>query len=166
MLLMAVGNNRLAGGGSRPVDAYAGGISLGWQEPAALVEEALAHLATGYRALKLRVGDTPERDVARVTAVRESVPDDVVLLTDANTGYDLSDVRRVMPAYESLGVRWLEEPFPAHDYRSYRQAAAMGRVGLAAGENQRQRLARQLADVTIGRDGFVHFLSPFQIRSL
>lgn len=130
---------RLLGGGPRPVPAYAGGVSLGWQEPAALVEEARALVEAGYRALKLRVGDTPARDLARVAAVRRAFGDDLVILTDANTGYTVADARRAMPGLEAHGVGWLEEPFPAHDHRSYAQAAAFARVPLAAGENHYTR---------------------------
>src|SRR4029453_4837653 len=57
---------RLLGGASRPIPAYAGGVSLGYQEPAALVEEARGFVTQGYRALKLRVGDSPSRDLERV----------------------------------------------------------------------------------------------------
>ncbi|HXG17241.1 MAG TPA: mandelate racemase/muconate lactonizing enzyme family protein [Calidithermus sp.] len=130
---------RLLGGAARAVPAYAGGVSLGFQDPAELVEEARAVVARGYRALKLRVGDSPERDLARVTAVRRALGDDVVLLTDANTGYSLADARRVMPALEALGVGWLEEPFPPHDHRAYAQAAGFARLPLAAGENHYTR---------------------------
>jgi L-alanine-DL-glutamate epimerase-like enolase superfamily enzyme len=77
---------RLLGGASRPIKAYAGGISLGWQEPASLVEEAAGCVAQGYRALKLRVGDGPRNDIARATAVREKLGDAIEILVDANTG--------------------------------------------------------------------------------
>lgn len=130
---------RLLGGGARPTPAYAGGISLGWQAPESLAEEAMGHVASGYRALKLRVGDNPAIDIARVTSVREAVGDEIEILVDANTGYCLDDVGRVMPAYEDLGVAWLEEPFPPHDYRDYAIAATLGRVPLAAGENHYTR---------------------------
>ena len=40
-----------------------------------------------------------------------------------------------MPGLDELGVDWLEEPFPAHDYASYGLAKSFGRVPLAAGEN-------------------------------
>ncbi|WBU64802.1 mandelate racemase/muconate lactonizing enzyme family protein [Paracoccus aerodenitrificans] len=126
---------RMLGGGNRPTPAYAGGISLGWQAPETLAEEAASYVALGYRALKLRVGDAPGIDVVRVRAVREAVGDAVEILVDANTGYSLDDVRRVMPAYEELGVGWLEEPFPPQDYRDYKLATSCGRVPLAAGEN-------------------------------
>ena len=127
--------HRLLGGAPRAVPAYAGGISLGWQEPASLADEARAHVAAGYRAVKLRVGDSPRRDIARVAAVREALGADVEILVDANTGYAVDDVRRVMPAFEAAGVAWLEEPFPPHDTYSYGAAARLGTVPLAAGEN-------------------------------
>ena len=41
----------------------------------------------GYKAVKLRVGDTPTRDIERVAAVRKAFGDDLVILTDANIGY-------------------------------------------------------------------------------
>ncbi|MFJ1300036.1 mandelate racemase/muconate lactonizing enzyme family protein [Pseudomonadota bacterium AL_CKDN230030165-1A_HGKHYDSX7] len=130
---------RLLGGSAKPVKAYAGGIALGWQPAGQLVDEARGLVELGYRALKLRVGDTPKRDVERVQAVREAFGDDIELLVDANTGYSLDDVRRVMPAFEALGVGWLEEPFPAHDHDAYARAARLGRVPLAAGENHYTR---------------------------
>ncbi|HEY7649439.1 MAG TPA: mandelate racemase/muconate lactonizing enzyme family protein [Methylomirabilota bacterium] len=130
---------RLLGGRARPVPAYAGGVSLGWQAPETLVEEAKALVGQGYRALKLRVGDAPDRDLARVAAVRKALGDGVTLLADANTGYTVDDVRRVMPGLEAHGLGWLEEPFPAHDHRAYAQAAQLGRVPLAAGENHYTR---------------------------
>jgi D-galactarolactone cycloisomerase len=126
---------KLLGGASKPIRAYAGGISLGWQDPGSLAEEAAGYISKGYRAIKLRVGDNPRADVARATAVREAVGDEIEILVDANTGYKLDDVRRVMPAYEELQIGWLEEPFPAQDYRSYQTAATLGSVPLAAGEN-------------------------------
>jgi len=103
------------------------------------VEEARALVAQGYKALKLRVGDTPARDLERVAAVRKAFGDDMVILTDANTGYSVADARRAMPGLDAHGVGWLEEPFPAHDHASYAQARSFGRLPLAAGENHYTR---------------------------
>jgi len=130
---------RLLGGTSRPIPAYAGGVSLGYQEPAALVDEARPLVAAGYRAVKLRVGDTPARDLERVAAVRKAFGDGLVILVDANTGYSVADARAAMPGLDAHGVGWLGEPFPAHDHRSYALAATFGRVPLAAGENHYTR---------------------------
>ena len=40
---------RLLGGAPRKIKAYAGGIALGWQEPSSLANEALEHIANGFR---------------------------------------------------------------------------------------------------------------------
>ena len=147
---------RLLGGSVRPVPAYAGGISLGYQPPDQLVEEARPLLAAGYRALKLRVGDTVTNDIARMTAVRAAFGDDLAILTDANTGYTVEDVRRVMPAMDAQGIGWLEEPFPAHDHRSYRMARGFGRTPLAAGENHYTRFEFH----RVVEDGIISILQP------
>ncbi|MBI2218199.1 MAG: mandelate racemase/muconate lactonizing enzyme family protein [Candidatus Rokubacteria bacterium] len=130
---------RLLGGTSRPIPAYAGGVSLGYQDPTALVDEARVHIDAGYRAVKLRIGDTPSRDLERVAAVRKAFGDELAILTDANTGYTVADARRAIPGLDAHGVGWLEEPFPPHDHRSYAFAATFGRVPLAAGENHYTR---------------------------
>jgi D-galactarolactone cycloisomerase len=126
---------KLLGGSSKPIPAYAGGISLGFQPPDELVEEARRLVGEGYRAIKLRFGDSAMRDIERLTAIRKALGNALVVMVDANTGYTPADVRAVLPAMAELGVLWLEEPFAPHDYRSYRQAAALGKVPLAAGEN-------------------------------
>ena len=67
---------KLLGGSREPIPAYAGGVSLGYQEPQALVDEARPLIEAGYKAIKLRVGDTPARDLARVAAVRKAFGDE------------------------------------------------------------------------------------------
>jgi L-alanine-DL-glutamate epimerase-like enolase superfamily enzyme len=147
---------RLLGGRAKPIAAYAGGVSLGYQEPQALVAEAQPLVATGYRAIKLRVGDTPARDLARVAAVRKALGDDIAILVDANTAYSVADARTVMPGLDEHGVGWLEEPFPPHDYASYAQAVTFGAVPLAAGENHYTRFEfTRVLD-----DGYITILQP------
>ncbi|MEK6211690.1 MAG: mandelate racemase/muconate lactonizing enzyme family protein [Pseudomonadota bacterium] len=147
---------KLLGGRARPIPAYAGGVSLGYQEPKALVEEARPHVQAGYKAVKLRIGDTVARDVERIAAVRAAFGDELAILTDANTGYDVADVRAVMPALDEHDVGWLEEPFPAHDYLSYREAARYGRTPLAAGENHYTRFEFN----RVIEDGAITILQP------
>jgi D-galactarolactone cycloisomerase len=128
---------RLLGGASRPVPAYAGGFALGYASPAAVAEEALSQVAAGYRAVKLRLGDTLNRDRERTVAMRSALPSDVALLADANCRYSVHDVRLMLPVLAEAGAGWLEEPFPPYRDRSWRAAAALAGpvLPLAAGEN-------------------------------
>ena len=147
---------RLLGGRRKPIAAYAGGVSLGYQPPPDLIAEARKSIDAGYKAIKLRVGDSPERDIERLRAVREEFGQALVVLTDANIGYRLEHVRRVMPVMDELGIGWLEEPFPAHDYRSYREARTYGRTPLAAGENHYTRFEFN----RVLEDGAITILQP------
>ena len=147
---------RLLGGSKKAIPAYAGGVSLGYQPQQQLVDEARKSLDQGYKAIKLRVGDSPAKDVERIRAVRKAFGEDLAILTDANIGYKVEDVRRVMPAMDELGIGWLEEPFPAHDYRSYREARTFGRTPLAAGENHYTRFEFD----RVIEDGAITILQP------
>jgi len=147
---------KLLGGSRKAVPAYAGGVSLGYQAPQTLINEVSTSLEKGYKAIKLRVGDSVQKDIERMRAVRKAVGDELAILTDANIGYEVEDVRRVMPAMDELGVGWLEEPFPAHDYRSYREAKGFGRTPLAAGENHYTRFEFN----RVIEDGAITILQP------
>jgi D-galactarolactone cycloisomerase len=142
---------KLLGGGKRRIKAYAGGIALGYQPAQELVAEASVMVDAGYKALKLRLGDSVSRDIERVTAVRDALGDHINILTDANAAYSLADARGVMPALDAANVGWLEEPFPPHDHRRYAEVRSFGRTPLAAGENHYTRfeLHRALEDGVI-----------------
>lgn len=126
----------LLGGSKRRLRAYAGGISLGYQSKESLAEEAQEYVARGYKAIKLRLGDSAKADIERVLHVRKVLGDDIDILTDANTAYTLADVRRVLPVLADIKAGWLEEPFACNDFSSYREAAKItSLVPIAAGEN-------------------------------
>lgn len=126
----------LLGGSRRRIPAYAGGISLGFQPAQQLAEEAQEYVAQGYRAVKLRLGDTAKNDIERVRKVRAVLGADIDILADANTAYTMADVRRVLPVLAEIQAGWLEEPFACNDFASYREAAKISPlVPIAAGEN-------------------------------
>jgi D-galactarolactone cycloisomerase len=143
--------HQLLGGGPRKLPAYAGGLSLGFQDPSELVSEAEQLVEQGFKAVKLRFGDTPKRDIERLTAVRRALGDDVEIMVDVNAAYGFDQARDLLPALDDCRTAWLEEPFPPHDYRSYQDIAKLTRTPLAAGENHYTRFdfARLIEDRAI-----------------
>ncbi len=143
---------QLMGGSDKPIPAYAGGITLGFQPTESLVQEVAGFVAQGFCAAKLRFGESVKVDLERLTAVRRAFPE-LTLMVDLNCSYSLQDFRRAAPVLEEMGVYWVEEPFPAHDHRPYREARAMFHSApLAAGENHYGRFEfhRLLEDGSIG----------------
>lgn len=143
---------RLLGGGPRSIPAYGGGVALGWQPTDQLIAEAENILERGYDAIKLRVGDTPQRDIERVTAVRSHFGSDLTVMVDANTAYTLEGLRAVALAFEELDVAWIEEPFGPQERERYQRATGLTRIPLAGGENLYTRFdfATAIADRSLG----------------
>ncbi len=138
---------RLLGGTKKRIRAYAGGISLGYQPPESLAEEAQGYVEQGFTALKLRLGDSVENDLARVRYVRQALGDHVDIMVDVNTKYTYQQMLRLAPGLEECNVYWIEEPFPPDNVRDYALLAPRTRIPLAAGENHFLRYqARQLLE--------------------
>ncbi|GGI08683.1 mandelate racemase/muconate lactonizing enzyme family protein [Egicoccus halophilus] len=125
----------LLGGTLGPVPAYGGGFALGFQEPARLVEAAAEITARlGVGAIKVRVGDHPSRDLARVRAVRDAFGDELQIMLDANSGLPY-DVARIVRPLEELGVVWLEEPYAPTRRAAFVRLRQVSTLPLAGGEN-------------------------------
>jgi D-galactarolactone cycloisomerase len=129
--------HRLLGGGARSFPVYAGGFALGLQPAEDLVAEARRLIGEqGWKAIKLRIGESPTGDIARVAAVREAFGDELRIMVDANLGqaYDLG---RIAGPLGELGVEWLEEPYERGARGRYAVLRARGQVPIAGGENLR-----------------------------
>lgn len=127
---------KLLGATRSSVPAYASGM-LWKDDPAELRDEAQRHLAEGFRAVKMRLGRSPEYDRGSVTAVRQAIGTSARLMVDGNARYTLEQVRRILPEFRSAGVFWLEEPFAPEDPDLFLALQPdLGGIPLAAGENE------------------------------
>jgi o-succinylbenzoate synthase len=88
------------------------GVSLGIQAtPEATADLAVAHVAEGYKRVKLKI--RPGWDVAVVRAVREALPD-TDLTVDANSAYRLVDAAPLR-ALDAFGLAYIEQPLAYDD---------------------------------------------------
>ena len=85
-------------------------VSLG--SPDEMAESAAAAMAEGYRGLKLKLGGGTELDeVARVSAVRSAVGDDVPVKIDANQGWGTpARAIHLIRRLERFAPVWVEQP--------------------------------------------------------
>lgn len=127
---------RLAGGAKPAVPLYT--TEGGWLhiETSALVEDALAAQAKGFRGSKIKIGSPHlNADRERLIAVRNAVGPAYEIMTDANQSFNLSEARRRAVVLEEAGVAWFEEPMPADDVLSHVKLAAGTSVPIAVGES-------------------------------
>jgi L-alanine-DL-glutamate epimerase-like enolase superfamily enzyme len=78
-------------------------------EPDRMAEQARRYVAAGYNRIQVKVGLDPDEDIARIEAVRDALPRDVVLFADANSGWNTHQARRFLRATRSLDY-YLEQP--------------------------------------------------------
>ena len=126
---------RLLGGEPREVRAYNScGLGLIGAERAA--EEALELVAPGFGAVKVRLGySATDADLEVVRAVRDSVGEDVALMSDYNQSLSVAEAERRVVALEGEGLYWLEEPTRADDYSGHARLRRGARIPIQIGEN-------------------------------
>jgi D-galactarolactone cycloisomerase len=148
--------HRLMGGPLRTeVKAYATGLYRQDQgDPVTyLREEALAYVADGFGAVKLKVGFGVDEDAKITVALREAIGPDIGLMIDANHAYDAISAIRLGRKVEGQDIGWFEEPVPPEDLAGYREVRKAIAIPVAGGECEftrygfREVLASRAVDI-------------------
>lgn len=123
----------LLGGTPGSVPAYA---SLRTMSPQAAAAEAADHVASGFDAIKLKIGrgDLAE-DLAAIRAVRAAIGDGVRLMVDYNQSLTLGDALERVRALDAENVYWIEEPLRADDFEGHAKVSAAAKTPVQLGEN-------------------------------
>lgn len=100
-----------------------------------LVELSVGYAEEGFKAIKLRVGREPDKDVERVTAVRKAIGPSVRIMCDANERLNLPTALRLGQKLAEFEVFWFEEPLPTSDLEGYRRLRTSLPLAIALGEH-------------------------------
>jgi len=73
-------------------------------------------IARGFNTIKVKVGQSIEKDVERVALVRELIGEDRSIVIDANCGYSPEDAIESAQRMEPYRVGLFEQPTPRDDY--------------------------------------------------
>jgi cis-L-3-hydroxyproline dehydratase len=88
--------------------------SIAQQAPDAMAARAQKYITEGYRRLQVKVGLDVNEDIARLEAVRATVPADTVLFCDANASWGTAETRRFLMATRNLDYT-LEQPCASYE---------------------------------------------------
>lgn len=83
------------------------------------VEIALARARTGFRMLKIKGGQNPDEDVARVRAIHRALPNHILRL-DADGGYTVQQALEVARALKNE-LEMLEQPTPMDELHNLKE---------------------------------------------
>jgi D-galactarolactone cycloisomerase len=126
-------NQWIGGAPTESVPVYATGINP--DQPEVFAAERQAE---GHRAFKLKIGFGAELDLRNLRALRDTLGEAAVLMTDANQALTREAAIAISRGAAPLNLRWLEEPLridaPPTDWRALAEASP---IPLAGGENLR-----------------------------
>ncbi len=133
---------QLLGGAARTHIPLYWSVGNGWKKtPDEMVADVQAGWARGFRAFKIRMDwgtfrqdADPEKDYQLFKACRASLPADIPLSFDANSGYSVSTAIVQGRRFEDLGITHFEEPIPWFDLQGLRQVVDALDVPVSSGE--------------------------------
>ena len=109
-------------------------ITIGIGDPDAMTESARKHVASGFRCLKIKIGEDPSSDLAALRKIRAAVGPGVTIRVDANQGYTPDQAIRVARETEALSIELIEQPVRLEDVAGMAKVTAASRVPIVADE--------------------------------
>jgi L-alanine-DL-glutamate epimerase-like enolase superfamily enzyme len=105
--------------------------------PEIMAGKALDIAARGFRVVKIKVGQGPDLDIARLQAIREAIGHEVRIRIDANQGWVTADAIRVLHAVEPLDIEFCEQPGPYWSWPAMRTVREKVNIPIMADESVR-----------------------------
>ena len=106
-------------------------ITISVNDPEEMVRDALNAIDRGYDCLKVKVGKEPEKDIARLSAIRGAVPKETCIRIDANQGWTPKEAVRILNGMQEF----VEQPVKAHDFEGLKYVTERSYVPVLADES-------------------------------
>jgi len=103
--------------------------------PEEMAKVAVDWVREGFPAIKVKLGQAPALDIARVRAIREAVGPQVRLWCDANQGWSVTDSLVALRGIAPYGLEFCEQPVKDWDWNGLRHVRANSPVPIMADES-------------------------------
>ena len=126
----------LLGGYRDRVPTYASGALMRPMNLEYLAEAGPRLVEMGFKQMKTQMGaeSTPEREVARIRVMRESIGPDIDLMCDINQLWNVNQAIDIGRRVEEYHLFWLEDVVAQDDYQGLARVADALTTPIAAGE--------------------------------
>lgn len=112
-------------------------ITISVNEPDEMARDAEDAIRRGYDCLKVKVGKEPEKDISRLSAIRQAVPAETKIRIDANQGWTPKEAVRILNGMQEKGldIEFVEQPVKAHDFEGMKYVTERSYVPVLADES-------------------------------
>ncbi len=102
--------------------------------PQAIAEEAAKAVANGFPLIKVKVGGEVEHNIEATRLTRDAIGPEVMLLPDANQGWDVGTALRYLHAVADARPGFVEQPLPRWNLMGMAELTARSPVLVAGDE--------------------------------
>jgi len=133
----------LAKRANTPLYKYLGGSknsfeldkTISMEAPEKMAELALKVKSEGFDIVKVKLGETPKKDIARIKAIREAIGSDMRIRIDANQGWSKIDAIKIINAIEKYDIEVIEQPLKYWDLEGHSLVREKVMIPLMADES-------------------------------
>jgi L-alanine-DL-glutamate epimerase-like enolase superfamily enzyme len=139
-------------------------VSIG--DPQKMKADAVRFQQEGFPAIKVKLGETLEKDVERIRAIREGIGMDIPLRIDANQGWRTADEAiAILQALAPFNIEHCEEPIARYKFMDLGRVSAASPIPIMADESlgddhDAERLialkACQMFNIKLGKSSGFH----------
>ena len=109
-------------------------VSIG--DPQKMKTDAVRFQKEGFPAIKVKLGESKEKDLARIRAIREGIGMDHPLRIDANQGWKTADYAiEILQALGQWNIEHCEEPILRHRFMELNKVSAASPIPIMADES-------------------------------
>lgn len=135
-------------------------VSIGEIEK--MTADALKIKKAGYPAIKVKLGDSAKKDIARIKAIRLAVGKEIPLRLDANQGWKVKEAIEVLTALKDDNIQYCEEPIARWNFMKLKKVKKNSTIPIMAdecccNENDVKRLLKLKAcdklNIKLGKSG-------------
>lgn len=110
-------------------------ITIGIKGVDETLAEAREYVARGFRILKVKLGHSPEEDLARLHKLREALGKEIIIRVDANQGYSFLQLEDFYYQTLGLNLELIEQPLPVKNTEDYQKLPAEIKARVALDES-------------------------------
>lgn len=103
---------KLLGGEPRQLETD---ITADLDTPEKMAARAKDFIAQGYRTIKIKVGQAPDLDIARLEAIRKAIGYNPAISIDANQGWTVPQALAALKGMEKFKILFVEQPVVSWD---------------------------------------------------
>ena len=100
-----------------------------------MVADAIELVNSGFRDIKIKIGQDFSADLARLRAIRDAVGPEIAIRVDANQGYRSGDALPYLRQIESIRPLWIEQPVARWDLDGMARLARQLETNILADES-------------------------------